>query len=173
MCIMQNWNAGCSWRSEQCCASALPFLIINLLNMKTKKSAASAALKTNDKKSTSSAPISPPTAPKIAASAPKSPPAAPKSTSVAAKSTAEALTIIEVKMDVGFGNALFLRGQGSGLTWEHGVPLACVNGSTWRWAQKVADPVTFKVLLNDQVWSAGGDIVVAPGQKVEVSPSFA
>jgi hypothetical protein len=127
--------------------------------MKTKKSAASAALKTIDTKSTSSAP--------------NSTPSAPKPTSAAPKSTAEALTTIEVKIDVGFGNAVFLRGQGSGLTWERGVPLACVDGSTWRWTQKVANPVTFKVLLNDQVWSAGGDFVVAPGQKVEVSPSFA
>jgi hypothetical protein len=127
--------------------------------MKTKKSAASAALKPTDTKSTSSAPKSTPSAPKAASGAPKS--------------ASEALTTIEVKVDVGFGNAVFLRGQGSGLTWEHGVPLACVDGSTWRWTQKVANPVTFKVLLNDQVWSAGGDIVVAPGQKVEVSPSFA
>jgi hypothetical protein len=127
--------------------------------MKTKKSAAAAALKPTETKSTSNAP--------------KSTPVAPKTASGAAKSTAEALTTIEVKIDVGFGNAVFLRGQGSGLTWERGVPLACVDGSTWRWAQKVADPVTFKVLLNDEVWSAGGDIVVSPGQKVEISPSFA
>jgi hypothetical protein len=141
--------------------------------MKTKKSAASAALKPTDTKSTSSAPKSMPSAPKIAASAPTSTLSAPKAASGTPKSASEALTTIEVKVDVGFGNAVFLRGQGSGLTWEHGVPLACVDGSTWRWTQKVANPVTFKVLLNDQVWSAGGDIVVAPGQKVEVSPSFA
>jgi hypothetical protein len=78
-----------------------------------------------------------------------------------------------VKIDVGFGNAVFLRGQGSGLTWDHGVPLACVDGGTWRWSQTVASPITFKVLLNDQVWSAGNDFVVTPGQKLEVSPSFA
>ena len=155
--------------------------------MKTKKNAASAALKTTDTKSTSSAPKSTPIAPKTAASAPTATLSAPNSTSSAPratpsasktapgtpKSVAESLTTIEVKIDVGFGNAVFLRGQGSGLTWERGVPLACVDGSTWRWAQKSADPVTFKVLLNDQVWSAGSDLVVAPGQKVEVSPSFA
>jgi len=156
--------------------------------MKTKKSAASAALKTTDKKSVSSAPISPASAPKIAASAPtstlaapKPTPKAPEATPSAAKPTsiapkkapAEALTTIEVKIDVGYGNAIFLRGQGSGLTWEQGVPLACVDGNIWRWTQKVADPVTFKVLLNDQVWSAGSDFVVEPGQKVEVSPCFA
>jgi hypothetical protein len=113
--------------------------------MKTKKSAAAAALKPTEKTSTSSAP----------------------------KSNSGALTTIDVKIDVGFGNAVFLRGQGSGLTWEHGVPLACVDGRTWRWSQTVASPITFKVLINDKVWSAGNDLIVTPGQKLEVLPSFA
>jgi hypothetical protein len=113
--------------------------------MKTKKSAALAVLKPNEIKSTPSA----------------------------LKSNSGAVTTIEVKIDVGFGNALYLRGQGSGLTWDHGVPLACVDGGTWRWSQTVASPITFKVLLNDQVWSAGNDLVVKPGQKLEVSPRFA
>jgi hypothetical protein len=127
--------------------------------MKTKKSAALAVLKPNEIKST-------PSALSTASSASKSTPSA-------AKATSGALTTIEVKIDVGFGNAVFLRGQGSGLTWEHGVPLACVDGGTWRWSQTVAAPVTFKVLLNDKVWSAGNDLVVTPGQKVQVSPKFA
>jgi len=82
-------------------------------------------------------------------------------------------TVIDVKLDVGFGNALFLRGQGAGLTWERGVPLACIDGKTWRWSQKVKDPVTFKVLINDKVWAAGNDLIVAPGQKLELAPAFA
>lgn len=98
--------------------------------------------------------------------------ATPKAATTAAP-VSGAVTIIDVKHDVGFGNALFLRGQGGGLTWDHGVPLACVDGGTWRWSQTVASPITFKVLLNDQVWSAGNDFVVTPGQKLEVSPSFA
>jgi hypothetical protein len=124
--------------------------------MKTKQSAATAALKPNGNKSTSSTPK-------------------PTSSAVTtiAKSPSGAVTTIDVKVDVGFGNALFLRGQGSGLTWDHGVPLACVDGGTWRWSQTAASPITFKVLLNDKVWSAGNDLVVAPGQKVEVSPRFA
>ena len=134
--------------------------------MKTKKSAALAVLKPTEIKSTSSALNS-------NSGALKSTSSAPKPTSGAAKSTSGALTTIEVKIDVGFGNAVFLRGQGSGLTWDHGVPLACVDGGTWRWSQTVASPLTFKVLLNDQVCSAGNDFVVTPGQKLEVSPSFA
>ncbi|HEV7926144.1 MAG TPA: hypothetical protein VGR14_12350 [Verrucomicrobiae bacterium] len=127
--------------------------------MKTKKSAALAVLKPNEIKST-------PSALKTTSSE-----ASPNSS--APRATSGALTTIEVKIDVGFGNAVFLRGQGSGLTWDHGVPLACVDGGTWRWAQTVAAPITFKVLLNDKVWSAGNDIVVTPGQKVQVSPKFA
>jgi hypothetical protein len=137
-------------------ADVPPHLLIDCLiehaNMKTKKSAALAVLKPTEIKSTPS-PV--------------------KSTSSAAKTNSGAVTTIDVKIDVGFGNAVYLRGQGSGLTWEQGVPLSCVDGGTWRWSQTVAAPITFKVLLNDQVWSAGGDLVVKPGQKLEVSPSFA
>ena len=127
--------------------------------MKTKKSAALAVLKPTEIKSTPGAL--------------NSNPSAVKSTSSLPKSNSGAVTTIEVKIDVGFGNAVFLRGQGSGLTWDQGVLLACVDGGTWRWSQTVAAPITFKVLLNDQVWSAGNDFVVKPGQKLEVSPSFA
>jgi hypothetical protein len=84
-----------------------------------------------------------------------------------------ALTTIDVKMDVGFGNAIFLRGQGSGLTWDRGIPLVCVDGKIWRWTQTVTDPIKFKILLNDKVWSAGNDLTIAPGQKLEVAPHFA
>jgi len=82
-------------------------------------------------------------------------------------------TIIDVKLDVGFGNALYLRGDGAGLTWERGVPLACIDAKTWRWSQRLKNPITFKVLINDRIWSAGGDVTAAPGQKLELAPAFA
>ena len=94
-------------------------------------------------------------------------------TSVAPKAAPGTLTTIDVKIDVGFGNAVFLRGQGSGLTWEHGVPLFCVDGKTWRWSGKVKDPLTFKLLINDKIWAAGNDLTIKPGQKLEVKPVFA
>jgi hypothetical protein len=82
------------------------------------------------------------------------------------------ITTIDVKLDVGYGNTLYLRGEGSGLTWDRGVPLSCVDGKTWRWSQPVKSAITCKVLLNDQVWSSGQDLKVAPGQKIEVAPAF-
>ena len=82
------------------------------------------------------------------------------------------VTTIKAKIDVGFGNNLFVRGQGAGLSWERGVPLTCVDGQTWQWSGKADDRLTFKLLLNDSVWAKGEDIVAKPGQKVEVVPAF-
>lgn len=79
---------------------------------------------------------------------------------------------IEAKIDVGFGNTLYLRGEGKGLSWTQGVPLTCVDGKTWKWTGEAAEQLKFKLLLNDQVWSQGEDLVAAPGQKVEISPAF-
>jgi len=91
----------------------------------------------------------------------------------AAPAAPGAVTTIDVKVDAGFGNAVFLRGHGGGLTWERGVPLSCVDGKTWRWSGTVKDPITFKPLINDKIWSAGTDLTVKPGQKLEVKPVFA
>jgi hypothetical protein len=116
------------------------------------KSAAKAALKPIEKPTAKSNPPAP---------APIPAPASP------------AIITIDVKRDVGFGNAVFLRGQGGGLTWERGVPMVCVDAKTWRWSGAAKDPIKFKLLINDQVWSAGNDLSIAPGQKMEVAPEFA
>ncbi len=92
-------------------------------------------------------------------------------TSGSARSAAKPV-VIEAKIDVGFGNTLYLRGEGLGLSWAHGVPLTCVDGKTWTWTGEVREQVKFKLLINDQVWSQGEDIVATPGQKLEISPAF-
>src|SRR5690242_925184 len=80
---------------------------------------------------------------------------------------------IEAKVDVGWGNALFIRGQGAGLGWLKGMPLACLDGSTWVWlSNESQDKVTFKLLINDEVWAEGEDQVGEPGGKIEVRPVF-
>lgn len=86
--------------------------------------------------------------------------------------SAAPVTTIKARIDVGFGNNLFVRGQGAGLSWERGIPLTCVDGQTWQWSGEAADRLTFKLLLNDQVWAKGEDVVATPGQKVEVVPTF-
>jgi hypothetical protein len=159
------------------------------IEMKMTKSAGKTALKpkttVKSKTSTTSAapaPVAPPPPPPtpVAAAVPAPIVAAPKPTPAPAPkapgaetSPSPAITTIDVKFDVGFGNSVFVRGQGSGLTWDHGVPLVCVDAKTWRWSGEAKDPIKFKVLINDSIWSAGNDITVIPGQKVEVAPEFA
>jgi len=82
------------------------------------------------------------------------------------------ITQIDAKVDVGWGNALFIRGKGAGLTWDKGMPLNCFNGSTWVWHSRAIDKVTFKLLINDVIWAQGEDQVVEAGSKVEVQPVF-
>ena len=86
--------------------------------------------------------------------------------------TKRPVTIIEAKVDVGFGNNLFLRGEGPGLSWDHGVPLKCVDPQTWQWSAPAGDKLKFKLLLNDTVWAQGEDLVAAPGQRLRIAPTF-
>ncbi len=81
-------------------------------------------------------------------------------------------TTIEAQIDVGFGNHLFVRGQGAGLSWERGTPLNCVDGQTWRWSAKTTEKLTFKLLLNDTIWAQGEDVVATPGKCVGIAPRF-
>lgn len=86
--------------------------------------------------------------------------------------TTDAPVTIEAKIDVGYGNNLFVRGQGGGLSWDRGLPLQNVDSQTWRLIVPTKDKVQFKFLLNDAVWCKGEDLVAAPGKKLEVTPAF-
>jgi hypothetical protein len=82
-------------------------------------------------------------------------------------------TFISARCNIGFGNHLYVRGEGPGLSWEHGVAMDCVGSDMWSITLKGATaPILFKVLVNDLTWSAGNDYVVEPGQSVTVSPAF-
>jgi len=86
---------------------------------------------------------------------------------------ASPLTRIAAKVDVGFGNALFIRGEGAGLSWDKGQPLECLESSTWIWCSRQATaPVTFKLLINDQLWCRGANMTAAAGAQAEVVPAF-
>ncbi len=82
-------------------------------------------------------------------------------------------TVIEALVDVGFGNTLYLRGEGPGLSWETGVVMQCVSDDKWSLTlENAASPVVFKVLLNDETWCAGEDFVAAAGSSTQVVPVF-
>lgn len=96
----------------------------------------------------------------------------------AAKKTAPAKkvekTSIIARVDVGFGNSLYIRGEGAGLSWDKGVQLD--NASPYEWAfatTKATGDVTFKFLINDEIWAEGDDLSVAKGGTSISSPVFA
>ena len=80
---------------------------------------------------------------------------------------------ILVKANVGFGNALYVRGHGAGLSWKKGTPLVCISDDTWGIVLSgVRKPFVFKLLLNDLKWSTGEDYFGGPGDQITVTPLF-
>ena len=110
------------------------------------------------------------------AGTPARPAPATKPSSNAAKPAArqpESATTISAKVDIGFGNMLYIRGEGPGLNWNRGVPMDCVATDEWTWSTKSAiSSFSCKVLINDEIWSTGEDFVVPPGERLVCYPSF-
>jgi hypothetical protein len=111
-------------------------------------------------------------APKAAVSKP-TPPKPVTAPAVKAVPSSVATTKIVAQIDVGFGNTLYVRGEGSGLSWEKGVPLDCVADDQWSLSlAETSRPVVFKFLINDLTWSLGDDYVAQPGSSVVLTPAF-
>lgn len=82
-------------------------------------------------------------------------------------------TSIIARVDVGFGNQLYIRGSGAGLSWDKGLPLDNVSSYEWAFASTQAkSDVTFKFLINDELWAEGENITVAKGGSSISSPVF-
>ena len=83
------------------------------------------------------------------------------------------VTTISANVDVGFGNGLYVRGEGPGLSWEKGLRMECVSDDRWSLALGESTRLfVFKFLINDAVWSIGDDYTVAPGASVTLTPTF-
>ncbi len=82
-------------------------------------------------------------------------------------------TKITANIDVGFGNTLYLRGEGPGLNWDRGLAMDCVADDEWTITLSDATvPIVFKFVLNDTIWSLGNDFTVEPGGSVAIAPTF-
>lgn len=83
------------------------------------------------------------------------------------------VTTVIAKIDAGFGNELTIRGGSSGLTWDAGELMTNTGASEWVWkSTSVTSELEFKVLINDEIWSAGPNGVVFPGATVVFEPTF-
>lgn len=82
-------------------------------------------------------------------------------------------TVITAQIDVGFGNSLYIRGEGAGLSWDDGVPMECVGNELWRISLGDSKGgFTFKFLVNDLTWSAGENFKAESGANVTLVPEF-
>ncbi|MGB0409524.1 MAG: hypothetical protein ACPGIC_05960 [Opitutales bacterium] len=114
--------------------------------------------------------VAPKKAPKKQAPAKKAP--AKKATRKVATKKVEK-TSITASVDVGFGNSLYIRGEGAGLSWETGTVLKNVSPNEWSFsATGVQAEVHFKFLINDELWSDGDNLTVAAGGSSISSPVF-
>jgi hypothetical protein len=95
---------------------------------------------------------------------------------VAKKATAKktkVVTTVIAKIDAGFGNEVYIRGNDSGLAWDAGVAMKNKSADEWVWSSDaVTSELEFKVLINDKNWSAGPNGVVFPGATVVFEPAF-
>jgi hypothetical protein len=81
--------------------------------------------------------------------------------------------IIEARAELGPGHSLFVRGQGAGLSWRQGTPLVQADPSTWIWANgRLEETVIFQLLLDDQIWAKGENLVLEAGRQIEITPDF-
>lgn len=90
-----------------------------------------------------------------------------------APATSTNSTVISANLELGEGNAVFIRGAGAGLRWDVGQKLDCVGPKTWVWSvQASREIIEFQLLLNDEVWEKGEARVLEPGNSIELTPDF-
>jgi hypothetical protein len=83
------------------------------------------------------------------------------------------VTTIVAKVDVGFGNALFLRGTGPDLSWDKGIEMLNTGSDEWMWTTtKASEDFFAKVLINDVIWSGDPDTMVKAGEKTVIVATF-
>lgn len=84
-----------------------------------------------------------------------------------------AKTRLTIRYNVGFDNALFIRGKGANLSWEQGIQLRNVEADLWVWETETPFTVVeFKILLNDRVYEEGANHTMKCGAQVEYTPHF-
>lgn len=96
-----------------------------------------------------------------------------KTTARKAAASKKLKTSIVAYIDVGYGNTLYIRGEGAGLSWEKGIPLKNISAAEWAFdTNKATGTLTFKFLINDQVWATGDNLTIQAGSKSISSPQF-
>jgi hypothetical protein len=82
-------------------------------------------------------------------------------------------TRIIIKYDVGFGNALFIRGTGANLNWDKGIPMKNIKNDEWLWETETPfSKAEFKILINDKHYESGHNHMIHSGNMIQYTPRF-
>lgn len=82
-------------------------------------------------------------------------------------------TTIAARVDVGFGNNLYIRGEGAGLSWDVGILMRNLSPYEWAWETKSADkPIEYKLLINDEIWANGENQFAQSDETSITAPTF-
>lgn len=83
------------------------------------------------------------------------------------------ITRLIVKYDVGFSNAIYVRGCGANLSWDKGAMLTNISHNEWVWeATEPFSSCEFKVLLNDTLFETGENHTLFAGSTLQHTPKF-
>ena len=92
---------------------------------------------------------------------------------VEASASSDGATRLLATAYIGIGNKLFIRGDGPGLSWDHGVPMQFVSIGKWGWfTHEASGPVRIKLYKNDELAALSGEITLEPGRHSEVTALF-
>lgn len=85
---------------------------------------------------------------------------------------------IVVKYNAGWGNMLYVHGEGENLKWEkgQGTPMTNISEDYWVWTPPTKNhhgAINFKITINNgEAWSDGNNIELKPGEKIAIEPKF-
>ncbi len=99
--------------------------------------------------------------------------ATPKTAAKKQDAAAGPVTTVIAKLNVGYGNNLYIRGEGAELKWESGILMENAGSDEWSWTtSSAAGGIIFKFLINDEIWSTGENFTVVAGDTSISSPTF-
>lgn len=98
---------------------------------------------------------------------------APAASEVESSTSSDGATRLLATAYIGIGNKLFIRGDGPGLSWDHGIPMQFVSIGKWGWSTHDATgPVRCKLYKNDELAALVGELTLEAGRHTEVTAQF-
>ena len=97
----------------------------------------------------------------------------PAARKASAKKKIATKTTIAARVDVGFGNNLYIRGEGAGLSWDVGILMRNLSPYEWAWETKSSDkPIEYKLLINDELRANGENQFAQTDETSITAPTF-